>query len=119
MKNEEARVKLASGDAILVDVRREEEWAEGHVPGSISLPDGEGELPDLDGEKTLLVIDSDGGRAAELTERLGGEGREAEPIDGGMKAWIGDDLPLQPSLDADTPLDEPPDEPLEDRIPTG
>jgi rhodanese-related sulfurtransferase len=40
---EEARREIAGGDATAVDVRSEEEWSEGHVPGAIHLPDGDPE----------------------------------------------------------------------------
>ena len=40
---DEARREIAGGDATAVDVRSEEEWGEGHVPGAIHLPDGDPE----------------------------------------------------------------------------
>jgi hydroxyacylglutathione hydrolase len=117
----EARVLIAGGDAIVIDIRNEEEWAEGHIPGSRNFPDpGEdtdlGEVPE---GKRVLVIDADGSRAGEAAEALASDEREVAAIEGGMDEWDSDDLPMQPSADADTPLEDPPDEPLEERIPTG
>jgi rhodanese-related sulfurtransferase len=117
----DARVLIAGGDAIVVDIRSSKEWAEGHIPGSRNVPDpGEGaDLGEVPEGKRLLVIDADGSRAGEAAEALAGEGREVAAVDGGMKSWDGDDLPMQPSADTEPPLDDPPDEPLEEKIPTG
>jgi rhodanese-related sulfurtransferase len=114
-----AREKAAAGDAVVIDVRSEEEWQEAHIPGSVNLPEGKGELDDVDEDKTLLVIGADSGGADEAKKALEESGHEVETVEGGMDSWAGDDLPMQPSGDADAPLEDPPDEPLEERIPSG
>ena len=38
---EEARREIAGGDATAVDVRSDDDWSEGHVPGAIHFPDGD------------------------------------------------------------------------------
>jgi rhodanese-related sulfurtransferase len=40
---DEARREIARGDAIAVDVRSEEDWSAGHVPGAIHLPEADPE----------------------------------------------------------------------------
>jgi rhodanese-related sulfurtransferase len=121
VEGSEARVLIAGGEAVVIDVRSADEWAEGHIPGSRNVPDPSGgsDLGELPEGKRLLVIDADGSRADEVAEALAGDGREVAAIEGGMDSWDGDDLPMQPSADADAPLEDPPDEPLEGKIPTG
>ncbi len=70
----DARTEIARGDAVAVDVRSEEEWGEGHIPGAIHLPDGDseqaagGNLPDQGAR--LMVIARNGGSASEAAKRL-------------------------------------------------
>jgi len=88
----DARVR--SG-AVLVDVRRLEEWAAGHAPDAVHLPIDElaarhGELPI---DRPLVLICRSGGRSAVATEALVEAGYEAANVAGGMQAWIDAGLP--------------------------
>jgi rhodanese-related sulfurtransferase len=98
-----ARREIAGGDAIAVDVRPEEEWSEGHVPGAIHAPDGE---LDADGERVepgarLVVFAKDGQMAVRAAGRLSEDGYDAVAVDGGMDDWISEDFNLQPTPDPD------------------
>jgi rhodanese-related sulfurtransferase len=108
---EEARTLFAKREVVIVDVRSVEEWAEGHVPGSIHAPEGEISDESLPDERKVLLMTADGD-ASDGPE-------DAEVIDGGMEKWREKGLPLQPSGDAAEPVEDPPDEPLEERISTG
>jgi rhodanese-related sulfurtransferase len=100
---EEARREIAGGDATAVDVRSEEEWSEGHVPGAIHLPDGDPEQatkPLEDGAR-LMVIAKDGKLAVRAAKDLNEKGYDAVAVDGGMDDWVSEDFPIQPTADPD------------------
>lgn len=100
---DEARREVATGDAIAVDVRSEEEWSSGHVPGAIHLPEADPEAgtKSLEEGARLMVFASDGGAAAEAAARLSDRGYEAVAVDGGMDDWTDEDFNLQPTEDPD------------------
>ena len=100
---EEARREIAGGEATAVDVRSEEEWGEGHVPGAIHLPDGDPEqaTKPLEEGARLLVIAKDGDLAARAEKDLSDRGYEAVAVDGGMDDWVFEDFPIQPTADPD------------------
>jgi rhodanese-related sulfurtransferase len=100
---EEARREIAGGSATAVDVRSEEKWSEGHVPGAIHLPDGDPEAATkpLEEGARLLVIAEDGKAAEEVASDLAEKGYNAAPVDGGMDDWVSEDFPIQPTADPD------------------
>lgn len=72
---EQALERLQSGDPIvLLDVRRAEEYAEGHIEGAILLPNEDigstrpEQLPDLDAE--IIVYCRTGRRSAQAAAKL-------------------------------------------------
>ncbi len=95
---EDARVVIASGDASVVDIRGDEEWEQGRIAGAEHhteevVIERLAEFPD---DNAIVVVCADGERSAKLAARLREEGREAASINGGMEAWLNEDLPLQP-----------------------
>lgn len=100
---EEARKEIAGGGAIAVDVRSEEEWSEGHVPGATHLPEFQGNTSAdrLDEGARLVVIATDGRQAAEAASHLCDQGYDAVAVDGGMKDWISESFQIQPTPDPD------------------
>ncbi|MEV4558838.1 rhodanese-like domain-containing protein [Kitasatospora sp. NPDC049285] len=75
-------------DAVLLDVREQDEWDAGHVDGALHIPIGEvvariEELPD----ERLYVLCRVGGRSAQVVQYLVAGGRDAVNVDGGMFAW--------------------------------
>ena len=75
-------------EAVLVDVREQDEWDAGHVEGALHIPIGEftariDEVPDA----PLYVLCRVGGRSAQVVQYLVAQGREAFNVDGGMFAW--------------------------------
>ncbi|MCM3661254.1 rhodanese-like domain-containing protein [Georgenia satyanarayanai] len=78
---------VPAGHAVL-DVREQDEWDAGHIPGAVHIPLGE--LPDrLDDlpEEDLLVVCRSGGRSMRATAWLNHSGFTARNLDGGMHAW--------------------------------
>ena len=75
ISSEEAIAMMAEyPDCLILDVRRPDEYAEGHIPGAICLPNEEiGEtapeaLPDKN--RTILIYCRSGRRSAEAAEKL-------------------------------------------------
>ncbi|HXJ12595.1 MAG TPA: rhodanese-like domain-containing protein [Candidatus Limnocylindrales bacterium] len=85
---------------VLVDVREESEWAQGHLPGAIHLGKGiierdvEQNVPEA-GTKIILYCGG-GFRSALAADNLEKMGyTNVESMDGGWKGWIGAGLPTQ------------------------
>lgn len=84
-----------TGAALLLDVREPEEFAAGHVPGSLhvplaQLPGAAAELPD----STIVCVCRSGARSAVAAAALAGAGRDARNLAGGLLAWAAEGLPL-------------------------
>jgi rhodanese-related sulfurtransferase len=78
-------------DALILDVREQDEWDAGHAPGAVHIPLGElparlGELPDPDAG-TLGVVCRGGGRSSRAVAWLSQQGFDVANVDGGMQAW--------------------------------
>lgn len=94
----EAQQQTERGDAILIDVREEDDWHADHAKGAKHLKRGEIELeieeqvPDL---KTPIICYCGGGsRSALVTESLQKMGYEnVRSLAGGFRAWKEAGLP--------------------------
>ena len=101
---EDARVLIGRGEANVIDIREDEDaFAEGHVTGAVHVPGGESDsMPDdLSDDKVLVFVCESGERSAEVADRYREEGRRVTSIDGGMKAWVSDGMPVQPRAEAE------------------
>jgi molybdopterin/thiamine biosynthesis adenylyltransferase/rhodanese-related sulfurtransferase len=96
VKAEIAEVDAASvdlkGDAVLVDVRRHDEWEQGHIPGAVHIPRGslesriEGLVPDRNA--AIVVYCASGERSAFGAKSLGELGYEhVSSLAGGFTEW--------------------------------
>jgi molybdopterin/thiamine biosynthesis adenylyltransferase/rhodanese-related sulfurtransferase len=101
------RELLDSGDPVLIDVREQDEWDEGHISGAIHIPRGslesriERAVPDQ--SRQLLVYCASGNRsafAAKTLEELGYD--DVASLAGGFVDWKRNGFPieLQSGLDA-------------------
>jgi hydroxyacylglutathione hydrolase len=80
----------ASNGLVLIDVRNDNEWNEGHIPNAIHIPLGQlaqriGEIP---ADETVVVQCQGGGRssiAASLLQKMGR--KNVANLAGGYKAW--------------------------------
>lgn len=86
-------------DAVLLDVRENEEWVAGHAPGALHVPMGqvtqrleeiEAALPD----GPVRVVCRSGARSARVTAYLRQAGWDAVNVDGGMRAWAAAGRPM-------------------------
>ena len=82
----------------LVDVREDNEWAQGHVPGAVHLGRGiierdiEARVPDTSAK--LVLYCGGGFRSALVAENLQKMGyTNVESMDGGWKGWVSAGLP--------------------------
>src|SRR5262249_26266748 len=93
--------KLPSEGHVLIDVREDREWQDGHAAGAIHLSKGvierdiEKEIPD---KNATLVLYCGGGYrsalAAEAIQKMGYT--RAISLDGGWRAWNEAGLPVEP-----------------------
>ncbi len=88
---EEAKERLeANPDAILLDVRTQEEYDGGHIPGAVCFPN-EDILPELplpfEKDAEILVYCHSGRRSAEAAEKLKHMGYTNVADFGGIRDW--------------------------------
>jgi rhodanese-related sulfurtransferase len=98
---EDAR-EAAASDGRTLDIRDDDQWEEGRVPGALHVTEEEvlERLDDIPEDVTVVVVCEDGERSAKLAAKLRDAGRQAASIEGGMKAWKKDrNLPLEPRPD--------------------
>jgi rhodanese-related sulfurtransferase len=84
-------------DAVMLDVREQDEWDAGHAPGAVHIPlsDLPSRLSDLpDDTETLAVVCRSGGRSNRAAAWLAQQGFDVANVDGGMRAWQGAGKPL-------------------------
>ncbi len=79
---------------VIVDVRRQEEYDEGHIPGAILIPNESigtekpAELPDLN--QVILVYCRSGNRSKQAAEKLFNMGYTNVYDFGGINTWTGE-----------------------------
>ena len=86
------------GDLVVLDVRSDEEWAEGHVPGArhIYVPHLEDRLGELDRGKAVATYCGTGFRASIAASLLKRNGfREVINVPGSWTAWKAAELPVE------------------------
>lgn len=87
---ETARQWVSAGEAVLIDVRDAEEYADEHIPGAILLPLAgldAAALPETAGKRVILQCLT-GKRSATALARLADEGVEGLlHLEGGLLAW--------------------------------
>ena len=92
---DEAKQIMATAEGyIILDVRRADEYAEGHIPGAINIPNesiGEEDIPQLpDKAQLILVYCRSGRRSKEAAEKLSKLGYTNIAEFGGILDWDGE-----------------------------
>ena len=95
------RARQKKGDTFyLVDVREDNEWDKGHLPGAIHLGKGvierdvEGVIPDVDAE--IVLYCGGGYRSALAAENLARMGyTNVVSMDGGFRGWNEAGFPIE------------------------
>ena len=92
---EEAVTMMAQeSDYIILDVRRADEFASGHIPGAINVANesiGNGEIPELpEKNKLILVYCRSGNRSKQAAQKLVDLGYTNIVEFGGIMDWTGE-----------------------------
>ena len=81
-------------DFVLLDVRTQEEYASGHIPGAICIPNetiGSEEIPELpDKDQLILVYCRSGNRSKQASQKLAEQGYTNVVEFGWINGWTGD-----------------------------
>ena len=94
-QEEAKRMMEQENDYVIVDVRREDEYAEGHIPGAILIPNesiAEYEAPEelTDSDQIILVYCRTGRRSKEAADKLAKMGYSRVYEFGGIVDWDGE-----------------------------
>ena len=87
---DEAYYIYKNEEMIILDVRTEQEYKEGHIPGAILIPlqELESRLDELDKEEKYLIVCRSGSRSAQASEILVSNGfKHITNMQGGMLDW--------------------------------
>ena len=82
-------------NALMIDVREENEWNEGHIDGAVHIPMAQlpERLSELDKKMTTIVVCRSGNRSGKVAAWLINRGYDALNMTGGMLAWTDAQLP--------------------------
>ena len=91
--DEAARMMQEETDFVLLDVRTQEEYASGHIPGAICIPTetiGSEEIPELpDKDQLILVYCRSGNRSKQASQKLAEQDYTNVVEFGGINGWTG------------------------------
>ena len=94
---EAIRLMESEVDFIVLDVRTQAEYDQGHIPGAICVPNetiGTGEIPQLpDKEQLILVYCRSGNRSKQAAQKLADSGYMNIVEFGGILSWTGETVP--------------------------
>ena len=93
-QEEAAEIMNKQEDFLLLDVRTQAEYEDGHIPGAICIPNetiGAGELPELpDKNQRILVYCRSGNRSKQAAEKMAKLGYTDVLEFGGINTWTGE-----------------------------
>lgn len=86
-------------NAVLLDVRTPQEFAENHIPGAINIDQADPDFiskvkAQIPTDKEIAVYCRSGHRSADAAARLEKEGYKTADLEGGILAWEQDELPV-------------------------
>ena len=84
----EAKEKIINENAVLIDVRTESEYEEGHIEGSINIPLDQIENISYDKDEIIIVYCRSGGRSKTAAETLIANGYMNVYDFGAIGNWI-------------------------------
>jgi phage shock protein E len=85
-------------DVMILDVREQDEWDAGHIPGAVFMPMGQvpDRLSEIPKDKTVIVQCRSGNRSSQVTDFLVQQGfTNVHNMAGGIKAWQSAGLPVE------------------------
>jgi rhodanese-related sulfurtransferase len=86
-----------SGEADVIDVRRDWEWEAGHLEGSrrIEVNDLAASAEEIPRERPVIFVCRVGSRSGMAAEAFRQAGWDAYHVEGGLRAWVEAGLPLE------------------------
>jgi rhodanese-related sulfurtransferase len=91
----EAARQVDAGEAVLLDVREDDEWQLGHAPQAVHVRLGELVPERLADDRPHVVVCRSGNRSAHATAALIAAGHRAQNMTGGMRTWAAAGQPVQ------------------------
>ena len=92
--DEAAQLMQEETGFVLLDVRTQEEYASGHIPGAICIPNetiGSEEIPELPyKDQLVLVYCRSGNRSKQASQKLAEQGYTNVVEFGGINGWTGE-----------------------------
>ncbi len=90
-----------AGEADLIDVRTDEEFAKAHIPGArhIELNDVAARAEEIERERPVILYCESGSRSAMARDALREAGWDARVLEGGIEAWSAAGLPTEPGVE--------------------
>ena len=84
-------------EAVMLDVREDDEWANGHIRGAVHIPMGDvpARLAEIDLDAELYVVCHSSGRSMRVLQYLAQVGYEGSCVRGGMLAWVQQGRPVE------------------------
>lgn len=94
---QDAVAAVDAGTAVIIDVRAQDEWDAGRIPGSTHIPMSElsaraGELP---GDREVVFSCLSGARSLMAAQAFQASGLPAKSLAGGAIAWTAAQLPFE------------------------
>ena len=109
ISQEEAKAMMALDDGhVIVDVRRQDEYDAGHIPGAVLIPNESigterpAELPDLD--QIILIYCRSGNRSKQAAQKLFDMGYTNLYEFGGINTWTGETVKSTETATTEPPL---------------
>jgi len=94
----EATRLLNHDNAIMIDMRSDKDYRDGHIVNAVNVPDGKGEIPATLSkhlERPVIVYCQRGQQSTAVCNRLSKQGFESVyNLQGGVQAWQKAELPL-------------------------
>jgi rhodanese-related sulfurtransferase len=91
------KAALDDGEAVVVDVREPDEFAQGHVPGArlVPLQTVPGLVGELPADEPVYLVCAVGARSAQAAMFLAQHGVDAVNVDGGTRDWMVAGYPVE------------------------
>lgn len=88
----------ARDDVVVLDVREQNEWDAGHIPGALFIPMSEiqARMSEVPKDKLVIVQCRSGSRSSQVTDYLQGQGfTNVRNLLGGLNGWQAAGLPVE------------------------